>query len=328
MWREGEKIVTPVDMDHWLGVMTGERYRAEHKLPLSARLPFHYHKIPGGLRNLLARLSLRKKPGGPPVFPVDSLNCGPEIFRAATMVGAQPAGSAVLVLTHDIDTGRGFELLERVAKMEEGFGFRSSWHVVADHYLLDGAVLNDLRHRGHEIGLHGLWHTNREAFLAPDALRAELSRVKPLIDAYGMGGYRGPSWYRTAAMYPVLAEFFEYDLSCLDIDLSCPGGPGGVGLARAFRRAEGMVEIPCTLPFESPLHQGRAALGLADYWGAKVDFVARAGGALVVNTHPEPNYLGDPVMLAEYEALLRRLAQEGWACRLPGQVAADRELVA
>ena len=42
------------DLDAWRRQMTAESYRPEHMLPLSARLPFHYHRLPGFVRNATA----------------------------------------------------------------------------------------------------------------------------------------------------------------------------------------------------------------------------------------------------------------------------------
>jgi len=42
---------------------------------------------------------------------------------------------------------------------------------------------------------------------------------------------------------------------------------------------------------------------------------------VVVNSHPDPNYLGNPTMMAEYRALLTVRADDGWLCKLPRKIA-------
>jgi hypothetical protein len=123
-------------------------------------------------------------------------------------------------------------------------------------------------------------------------------------------------------MFDVLERYFDVDLTALDIDLLCPGGPGGVGVARAYRIRPGLIELPCTLPFEGPILIGPRPKNLLDFWRPKIDMLKRAGGMVVVNTHPDPNYLGNADMLAEYQALLAYLADTGWSFRLPRDVTA------
>ena len=45
------------------------------------------------------------------------------------------------------------------------------------------------------------------------------------------------------------------------------------------------------------------------------------GGVLVVNTHPDPNYLGNEKMLKVYQSFLAYLNQGGWQGILPHEIA-------
>ena len=121
-------------------------------------------------------------------------------------------------------------------------------------------------------------------------------------------------------MFDVLADYFDADLTTLDIDLVCPAGPGGVGVAQPFRIRPKLIEIPCTLPFEAPLFLGARPRSLVEFWRPKIEMLRRAGGLVVVNTHPDPNYLGNAAMLAEYRELLELLVVEGWSFKLPREI--------
>ena len=313
---------TPIfDADAWLHEMKYELYRPVHVLPFSARLPFHYHRLPGIARNALATLVLSANKARAATFPAQLVDCGPLLVITLLDGDAARPTAPVAVLTHDIDTAAALGFVDGIATAEEEVSARSCWNVVPRHYNIDYAQLERLAGAGHEIGLHGIWHTNREAFLPREALTRELDALADLRSRFAIRTYRGPSWYRTEAMFDVLESYFNTDLTTLDIDLLCPGGPGGVGVARPFRIRPELVELPCTLPFEAPLLIGTRPDSLVSFWRPKIDLLKRAGGVVVVNSHPDPNYLGNPTMMAEYRALLTFLADDGWLFKLPREIA-------
>jgi hypothetical protein len=76
--RRNGKLTPAFDLDAWRSDMVLERYRPEHALPFSAGLPFHYHRLPGIVRNALASLMLvLSKWHAAACFPADLLDCGP-----------------------------------------------------------------------------------------------------------------------------------------------------------------------------------------------------------------------------------------------------------
>jgi predicted deacetylase len=60
--------------------------------------------------------------------------------------------------------------------VEEGRQQRSSWYFVPERYPIDRAVLEQLRQRGHEIGVHGLSHTGK-LFSSRTEFTARLPRI-------------------------------------------------------------------------------------------------------------------------------------------------------
>jgi hypothetical protein len=274
------------------------------------------------MRNLLATGALWLSRLSGPQFPQHLFDCGPLLVDS--LLHSKKLNPPIAVLTHDIDTAFGLLWAEKIASVEERFGARSCWNVVPRHCAIDYEVPNRLLDHlagcGHEIGLHGIWHTNCEAFLPQDVLSREFELLSEIRSRYAINAYRGPSWYRTAPMFDVLNEFFDIDLTALDIDLACPGGRGGVGLARPFRIRSRLIELPCTLPFEAPLLIGPRTSSFVDFWRPKIDLLRRIGGMLVVNSHPDPNYLGNPKMIVEYESLLKLLSEQGWQFLLPRDI--------
>jgi hypothetical protein len=317
--RRGHRFEPAFDADDWLRHMTAETYRPERVLPLSARLPFHYHRLPGFVRNAVAGALLAHRSAG--IFPAQLRDCGPLLVSLLLDDYVGERAPKVAVLTHDIDTAAGLQRIKAIAEAERAVGARACWNVVPRHYPIDNGQLEWLANTGHEIGLHGIWHTNKEAFLSRAEFTRELDGLTDLRVRFAIRTYRGPSWYRTSAMFDVLAEHFDADLTTLDIDLVCPGGPGGVGLPRAFRIRPNLIEIPCTVPFEAPMIVGPKQQSLTEFWRPKIEMLGHAGGMAVINTHPDPNYLGTSNMLADYRRLLSYLAESGWTFRLPREIA-------
>ena len=66
-----------------------------------------------------------------------------------------------LVLTHDIESNNGQKFLCAVADLEESLGFRSSFNFVPEGYPIDMGLVNELRQRGFEVGIHGLKHNGQ-----------------------------------------------------------------------------------------------------------------------------------------------------------------------
>ncbi len=66
-----------------------------------------------------------------------------------------------LVLTHDIESNEGQKFVRAVADLEESLGFRSSFNFVPEGYPLDMDLIDELRQRGFEIGVHGLTHDGK-----------------------------------------------------------------------------------------------------------------------------------------------------------------------
>jgi peptidoglycan/xylan/chitin deacetylase (PgdA/CDA1 family) len=328
VWYENEEIRSCIDLPKWIRVMQQEQYRPVHTNPITALLPFHYHRIPGALRNLFAFILIQiKKIREKALYPITPFNPGCELLLSGCGISHNYQHRSVVVLAHDIDTKHGFAWIRKIARIEEGYGFRSAWNLVPKSYSIDRLTLQELKARGHEIGLHGIWHNNREAFVSEEKLHQEFTDLQPLMNEFDIRGYRGPSWYRTKIMFDVLEKHFEYDCSCLDNDFICPAGSGGVGMIRPFRIRENLVEIPCTLPFDVPLLLGYSSSSLLDYWLPKIKWIKSVCGVLAVNTHPDPNYIGNEPTLEVYKSLLAQLEQEGWQCMLPYEIAKESQKV-
>ena len=307
------------DWPSWTRYVLGESYRTLTR-PLYTRLPFHYHRVPGPVRRVVAKLLLAQQaPEGQtartfPGFPIEQgfellahiwARVSPdEAERSPATTRPHPPA---IVLTHDIDTAEGFSWVRRTAELELAHGFRSVWHVVGRGDPPDYAVLDWLVERGCTIGLHGYNHDNRIAFLPADQIRRRLDACRPLIERYDIQCFRSPSWFRSDTLFEVLKDYVAVDYSRLDTDRSCPGGIGGCLWTKPFT-LDGLTHVPTTIPFEDPLYWGRDPAQLVDFWRPKLDWLRACGGGIVVNTHPEPQFSGNARMLSAYDQLLDVLA--------------------
>lgn len=313
----------------------GVRFRQ----PLISHVPFHYHRLPASVRSRLGSLLTTGRPGttssGFPAFPMEQGlhallhvldRCGPGWQDPAAARPAWPGDKRYcVVLTHDVDTGDGCRLAPNVLAREAALGFRSSWNVVGSLFERNRGHVNALFREGGEIGLHGADHRLKTPFQAPEEIRKRLGEFKPLVTQYAIHGYRSPCYLRSEALFSALEGEFHYDSSVPDTDVFTPGRDrGGCCLAYPYPVGD-LVELPVTVPFEIPLHMGTRARDLNGFWEEKVAWIREAGGMILVNTHPEPQYLGNPRVLQAYETLLRQLSgdPDAWYA-LPGEVAAFR----
>lgn len=315
-------------INEWIHCMKREAYRKEHSKPLWASLPFKYQMLPGWLKfNIIKTITQIKYFYITPrknSFPLSNFNGGCSILQNILNIDAEKNEMfPVVSLTHDIETKEGFDLIGKISSIEKKYGFRSAWYFIPKKYDIRKDILTKLLHDGNEIGLHGISHDNNEAFYEKTVLSEKLNELRPLFAEFEIKGYRSPSWYRTANMFSTLAEFFLYDSSCLDNDLVCPGGDGGVGFMRPINLEQGIVELPCTLPFELPLYYGFSPEKILEFWEHKIDFIFHSGGMLLVNTHADLYYLGREGVMNAYEKLLKMIANRGWKTALPKEIAAQ-----
>jgi peptidoglycan/xylan/chitin deacetylase (PgdA/CDA1 family) len=218
------------------------------------------------------------------------------------------------VLTHDIETKEGQSFVRAVADLDESFGFRSSFNFVPERYRLDYTLIDELRERGFEIGVHGLKHDGK-LFHSRSGFMARARRINRYLKEFGAVGFRAPLTHRNPEWMQALDV--DYDLSFFDTDPFEPM-PGGTMSLWPFVIGR-FVELPYTLAQD---HTLTAVLGETTprVWVEKLDLIAEYRGMALVNTHPD--YLLDDTTWKMYAGLLREVRDRGqyWHA-LPRQVA-------
>jgi hypothetical protein len=185
------------------------------------------------------------------------------------------------VLTHDIETAAGQEFVDEVAGLEENLGYRSLFNFVPERYRVDYRLMDKLRWRGFEIGVHGLKHNGR-LFASKSLFLQNANRINKYVKNWKASGFRAELTHRQPEWMQALE--IEYDLSFFDTDPYEPI-PGGTMSIWPFFIGH-FVELPYTLVQDYTL---TSILGETSprLWLQKVDFIERYHGMALINTHPD-----------------------------------------
>jgi peptidoglycan/xylan/chitin deacetylase (PgdA/CDA1 family) len=219
------------------------------------------------------------------------------------------------VLTHDVETAEGQRLVPVMAEMEEKLGFRSMFNFVPELYPLDAGLMQDLRKRGFEIGVHGLQHDHK-LFDTYRQFTQRADRINYYLHDFQTGGFRSPLTLRNPEWMQKLE--MEYDLSFFDTDPYEPM-PGGVMSLWPFNIGH-FIELPYTLPQDSTLFN---ILGETSprIWLEKLEFIKRYHGMALVIVHPDYSAQGKNSLIYKDFLLEMKNCTEYWHA-LPHEVAA------
>lgn len=200
------------------------------------------------------------------------------------------------ILTHDVEDADGQKFIPAVADLEEEFGFRSSFNFVPERYPIDLGLVDELRQRGFEIGIHGLKHDGK-LFSSRKEFERRAERINKYLREFDAVGFRSPLTHRNPEWMQALN--IEYDLSFFDADPFEPI-PGGTMNVYPFFIGH-FVELPYTLVQDYTL---TAVLNqhTPNLWLDKVEFLREVHGMVLLNSHPD--YLRSPENFRIYSAFL------------------------
>jgi hypothetical protein len=224
---------------------------------------------------------------------------------------------AAAILTHDVESAEGLHNAVRVADMEEERGFRSSFNIVGHWYDIDWGIVDELRQRGFELGVHGVFH-DRSLFSS----RVEFERQQPMLREAAKRleacGFHSPATHR---VHDWIADLpIAYDCT---VPLSDPYEPQPGGCCSPWPFFLGsVIELPYTLPQDHTLFT-LLRHPTPRLWEEQVKRLERAHGLVQCLSHPDPGYLGDSVNAACYCQFLDFLRERDslWFA-LPRDVAA------
>jgi hypothetical protein len=216
------------------------------------------------------------------VWPID-----PQSSKPPEGWSGWPEGKKfALVLTHDVDTQRGYDNCHLLAEIEERLGFRSSFNFVAEDMKISADLINNLRDRGFEIGSHSIQHKN--PFKSKKHFQLLAPKINHYLKEWNAVGFRSPSMYHNLEMIHDLN--IEYDASTFDTDPFEPQ-PDAAGTIFPFwvaneNSGQSYIELPYTLPQDFLLYILMQQKNI-DVWKKKLDWVVANGGMALFITHPD-----------------------------------------
>jgi len=235
--------------------------------------------------------------------------------ESLNIVGLWPGGNRfAFVLTHDVEARPGHDFVRQVMTLEEKYGFRSSFNFVPEGYKIDRDLLDEMRARGFEVGVHGLKHDGR-LFSSRELFEERAHKINAYAREWQAVGYRSPMTHRNPEWMQSLD--IDYDLSFFDTDPYEPMAGGSMSIWPYLIGR--FVELPYTLMQD---HRYLEVLEqrTPDLWLEKVSFIEQNYGMALLNSHPD--YLLKPGGMEVYEGLLAAMAKRQ-ACwhALPRDVA-------
>lgn len=284
--------------------------------------PYVPWRVRAALRRYLARRARAASAG---VWPIDEAAAAPPPNWPGWPGGKRFA----VVMTHDVEGRKGLARVRRLMELERSYGFRSSFNFVPEgDYRVPADLRAHIDREGFEIGIHGLYHDGK-LYNSKARFAARAARIRQYAESWGACGFRSPFMHHKLSWLHELG--MEYDASTFDTDPFEPQ-PDGVQTIFPFwvpgENGGGYVELPYTLvqDFSLLVIQGDPT---PEVWLRKADWVAKHGGMVLLNCHPdymcfEGAKQRDEVSIAFYEELLRRLrdkyAGDYWQA-LPREVA-------
>jgi ribosomal protein S18 acetylase RimI-like enzyme len=301
-----------------LALTLGEGQFGSHHWRLSSAKRFYYVLKPALPRALTRRLrrvyGSRRQPGDRLGWPVEATYVRFQqevVSQLLEATGAEslpyidfwPSGRRyAFVLTHDVETAEGQAYVPAVADLDAAFGFRSSFNFVPERYRVDHGLIEDLKARGFEVGVHGLKHDGRD-FASEIEFRKRAKRINHHLRELGAVGFRAPLTLRHPAWMQALE--IQYDTSFFDTDPYEPiaGGTMSIWPYQLGR----FVELPYTLAQDYTLASVLGEL-TPRLWLEKLDFIRDNHGMALLNTHPD--YLLTPATSRIYSEFLRAMSED------------------
>jgi peptidoglycan/xylan/chitin deacetylase (PgdA/CDA1 family) len=228
-----------------------------------------------------------------------------------------------VIMTHDVDTRKGYEFgLNKFVEMEKAEDMVSTYNIVPSsfEYELDQDLVTSLIHDGFDIGMHGLHHDGRFAFLSEEEQRMRIFDAASRARELGIHsvGYRAPWLHRTKQMVRYLTEaLFDWDSSFPDTDDSTIGyaSTGSRTIFPfyplykdgGFWKYSHVVEIPVSMPQDWTLlyYYKLSEETILRAWKKKMDYIKSQGGLATFIVHPDQEDFGHPKHHKAFRTLLK-----------------------
>src|SRR5215467_13540244 len=221
------------------------------------------------------------------------------------------------MMTHDVEDLSGRKFCTSLMNLDDSMTIKSSFQLVPEgRYPVPVALLEEIRNRGFEIGVHDLNHdgqlfSNRIHFLRM------VERINTYGKEYHASGFRSGGLYRNQAWYGALD--FSYDMSVPSVAHLEPQQGGCCSIMPFF--VGRVLELPLTMIEDYSLFHILGDYSI-DLWREQLGTVMANHGLASFIVHPD--YIIERRARTAYQALLEHLArmraERGLWIALPGEV--------
>ena len=211
-----------------------------------------------------------------------------------------------LILSHDVDTKKGYNQVERLIQIEERHGFRSTFNFVPERYgqvSLD--LINKIKARGFGVGVHGLHHDGK-LFSSKRVFDERAKKINTYLEQWDVNGFTSPAMHRNFDWMHVLEV--NHCISTFDTDPFEPQPDAARTIFPFYVQngapENGWLELPYTLPQDFTLFILMQEKNIT-IWKDKLDWIASKGGMALLNSHPDyMNFNGNRLGREEYSVTL------------------------
>lgn len=240
--------------------------------------------IPRTLQIFIRRqIAKRKRDAFSHIWPIDPAAAVPPEGWQGWPEGKKFA----LLLCHDVDTQKGHDKCLKLANIEAKLGFRSYFNFVPERYTNSNSLHSDIRKLGCDIGVHGFKHDGK-LFLSLKTFNQRAAKINAYLIKWRTEGFTAPSMLCNLDWLKALN--ISYSTSTFDSD---PFEPQQEPAKTIFpfwvgncRQSKGYLEMPYTLPQDHLLFVILKEKNI-DIWKKKLDWIAKNGGMVILNTHAD-----------------------------------------
>jgi hypothetical protein len=333
---DGDTVCLPFDLDEVTKNLRYELYSQEASSPAEnksvGRVAYYLLRplLSVAFRRHIQRWYLRDWDRLPfPRWPVD--RTVEQIFEQVMLLSLEaqsvdqipfvwfwPEGaSSCAMVTHDVETMSGVLTCPYLMDTEDKFSIKGSFQLIPEErYEVTDGLLDSIRKRGFEVGVHDLNHDghlfrDREQFLQ----RAK--KINAYKVRFGASGFRTGVLYRKQLWFDALD--FSYDMSVPNVAHLDPQR-GGCCTVMPYFVGE-ILELPLTTTQDYTLFHilNRESI---DLWKSQIDLIMEKHGLISFNIHPD--YLDGASKRIVFEALLKHLSdlrsEKGIWITTPGEI--------
>ena len=232
-----------------------------------------------------------------------------------------------VIMTHDVDTKRGYEYgMRKFVEIEREMDIISTFNIVPEslEYDFESEYIRELHRDGFDFGMHGLHHDGKFVYLSLEEQKRRVERAAKIAESLEVPiGYRAPYLHRTKYLVKHLTDSgYLWDSSFPDTDESTVGF-ADTGSRTLFPfypifrdknewNQSPLVEIPVSMPQDWTLlyYYKLSENKMLKVWKQKMDYIKSKNGLAVFIIHPDPEDLGHPKRLKFYRKVLEMIKRE------------------